>query len=743
VNFARAHKVAVYLVAWCAYLALVMSGELSDLVVAASILGIIASWWWEAPRVKVERWTRVWSALGLGVFAYSVFAFIAGGDLVLIGAELLLFLLVAKLFGRRASRDYQQVYILSFLMLVAATVLNSEVSFGIFFLGFVVASTWALILIHLRREMKDNFLVRHADGAASQPVQVARLLASRRIVGPAFFAGTGAISVVVFVGAVLLFLAVPRIGFGLFFAKSRGGVHLTGFSDGVRLGGHGLIKNDDTVVMRVEVGGEYRGRSAPYLHWRGAAFDRYAGGQWTRSAEAPDTRRRPHMRDGQLLHYLQYDTDRDPLIRSDVPWFADRMRRAVRQDIYLEPLGYDVLFGASMPIAFRVDAGARPPRFRDERNDEFRFPHSAGIKYTVYSLPDSPPPTELRAAHGELPPGYGVYLQVPDAIGRDVRNLAGDITRSARSDYEKVLAVESYLRENFTYTLEMASPGGREPLEFFLLERKKGHCEYFSSAMAILLRIAGVPTRNVNGFLGGEWNEYSDYIAVRAGDAHSWVEVYFRGVGWVTFDPTPAAEIDQMGRGGGGLLDRLGRLTDTLRFKWFKWVIEYDLERQLGFFRRIGDFFKGGASKALGARWRGLREWARAHRVAAGLTGGAFAAVVIAIVLVRRRRRGHGEGSDRAPRRRDRDPVSQTYLAALRTLGRRGFPRGTSATPREHARSLVGAGAPGAAALTELCELYYAAEWSGVPSDEPARQRAQLLSSQIQDALRNVKKRKR
>jgi transglutaminase-like putative cysteine protease len=733
VNFARAHKVAVYLVAWCAYLALVMSGELSDLVVAASILGIIASWWWEAPRVKVERWTRVWSALGLGVFAYSVFAFIAGGDLVLIGAELLLFLLVAKLFGRRASRDYQQVYILSFLMLVAATVLNSEVSFGIFFLGFVVASTWALILIHLRREMEDNFLVRHADGAASQPVQVARLLASRRIVGPAFFAGTGAISVVVFVGAVLLFLAVPRIGFGLFFAKSRGGVHLTGFSDGVRLGGHGLIKNDDTVVMRVEVGGEYRGRNAPYLHWRGAAFDRYAGGQWTRSADAPDTVRQFFRGN----HHLRYDLGYAPPDQLEA-----RLARSVKQEIYLEPLGYDVLFGASMPAAFRIDTGYRTPRFRDERNDEFRFPHSAGIKYTVYSLPEQPAVSRLRAASGELPPGYGVYLQVPDAIGREVRNMAKDITRHARSDYEKVLAVESYLRENFTYTLEMASPGGREPLEFFLLERKKGHCEYFSSAMAILLRLADVPTRNVNGFLGGEWNEYSDYIAVRAGDAHSWVEVYFRGVGWVTFDPTPAAEIDQMGRGGGGLLDRLGRLTDTLRFKWFKWVIEYDLDRQLGFFRRIGDFFKGGASKALGARWRGLREWARANKVAAGVTGSVLAAVVIAIVLVRRRRRGGGDGSGRAPRRRDRDPVSQTYLATLRTLGRRGFPRGASATPREHARSLVGAGAPGAAALTELCELYYAAEWSGVPSDEKAQGRAQLLSSQIQDALRNVKKRK-
>ena len=733
-NFARAHKVAVYLVAWCAYLALVMSGELSDLVVAASIVGIIASWWWEAPRVRVERWTKVWSALGLAVFAYSVFSFIAGGDLVLIGAELLLFLLVAKLFGRRTSRDYQQVYVLSFLMLVAATVLNSEFSFGVFFLGFVVASTWALILIHLRREMEDNFLVRHADGAASQPVQVGRLLASRRIVGPGFFAGTGLVSLVVFAGAALLFLAVPRIGFGLFFAKSRGGVHLTGFSDGVRLGGHGVIKNDDTVVMRVEVSGGYGGRRAPYLHWRGAAFDRYAHGQWTRSPEAPDTIRQFHRG----VHHLMYDRGRN------IP-FAEleaQLGQTVRQEIYLEPLGYDVLFGASMPVAFRIDTGGRTPRWRDERNDEFRFPHSAGIKYTVFSDPDPPPARVLRAARGELPPGYGVYLQVPPEIGSEVRDLAMDITRGHHSDYDKAIAVEAWLRENLTYPLEMVSPGGREPLEFFLLERKKGHCEYFSSAMAILLRLAEVPTRNVNGFLGGEWNEYSDYIAVRAGDAHSWVEVYLRGVGWVTFDPTPSASVDQLGRGGGGLLDRLRRMTDTLRFKWFKWIIEYDLDRQLGFFRRIGSLFRGGASKAFGARWRGVREWAKSNRLAAALTTGGLVAAVLAVVLIRRRRRGRGDGGQRATHRRERDPVAQSYLATARTLGRRGFPRGPSVTPREHADSLAGAGAPGAAALAELTELYYTAEWSGRPSDPAARDRARALSAEIQEALKRSRRRK-
>ncbi len=172
------------------------------------------------------------------------------------------------------------------------------------------------------------------------------------------------------------------------------------------------------------------------------------------------------------------------------------------------------------------------------------------------SRPASPPPGVLRRAPRVLPPGYEVYLQLPPEITPRVRALAREIVRGATTDFDKAAAIERYLKEPLSYTLEMQSPRGREPIDFFLFERRKGHCEYFASAMTVLLREVGVPARNVNGFLGGEWNEYDDYIAVRAGDAHSWVEVYFSGAGWVTFDPTPGASVDGLGRGGDSLLDR-------------------------------------------------------------------------------------------------------------------------------------------------------------------------------------------
>ncbi|HKE19507.1 MAG TPA: DUF3488 and transglutaminase-like domain-containing protein, partial [Kofleriaceae bacterium] len=689
-------------------------------------------------------WSWLFTGLGLVAFGYAVLAFLTGGDLVVTGAELLLFLLVAKLFGRRSSKDYQQVYVLSFLMVVAGTALNGEISFGIFFLGYVLTSTWALILLHLRREVEENYLGGAAGagaaggraGTALPPAAGHRLLSSRRVVGARFFAGTGAISLVVFASAAALFLVIPRIGFGLFFSKARSGVNMAGFSDDVRLGGHGVIKDDDTVVMRVELGAPLSGRETSSLHWRGVAFDNYARGEWRRSNHAPLTAKRIAVSGLTVTHTLLYDRDRPEV--DDAALLGDGTIDAMRQEIYLEPLGYDVLFGASMPAAFRVGSsyGERP---RDERNDEIRHGHSTGIRYTVLSRLAPPPADALRRAPSVLPPGYQVYLQLPPEITPRVRALAEEIVRGATTEYDRAVAIERYLRRNLSYTLEMESPRGREPIDFFLFERRKGHCEYFASAMTVLLRAVGVPSRNVNGFLGGEWNEYDDYIAVRAGDAHSWVEVYFSGQGWVTFDPTPASA-GQLVRRGDSLLDRLRRLTDTLRFKWFKWVIEYDLEQQLGFFKSIGQLFRGGASDAMGTRWRGVRSWSDRHRAPVGgaVVGGL---AVAAAALAWRRRRRRAARSPTAHARRDRDPVAALYLGALRGLARRGWPRPPSATPREHARALSRGGAPGAAALEELTELYYAAEY-GDPSATRSREQARQLAAAIDQALRAAPRRR-
>lgn len=748
-RFAVAHKAATYLMVIFAYLAMTTGGTLSPVVSLGGFTAIIASWWWEPPRIRYEKWGWVWTVLSIFALVYSVLTAIVTGDFLGVGAQFLIWLIVAKSYNRRAARDWQQMYLLAFLMLVAGSVLNAELTYGLSFLGFVISSTWALTLFHLRREMEDNLLVKHAADRASERVEVRRILDSRRIVGGRFFVGTAALSFGVFLGAAIVFLALPRVGFG-FFLKSRGGLSLSGFSDGVKLGGHGVIKDDPTVVMRVEIDAKYGGRGAPEIHWRGVAFDKYRDGQWSRTlGRAPTTR--------QTLESWNRPRERRTLLWAEralpVAEIEQLAQTAVKQEIWLDPLDSDVLFGASNPRIVEYARTARRRKLPIESNDEIRLEHGQTIHYTVYSELAPPPIETLRASPaGPLPPSYEIYRensQTPTShppkrpITKRTRDLALQITAPYSNNYDKAMAIQKYLTTNYKYTLELADPGEQEAVDFFLFDRKKGHCEFFASAFAILAREADIPVRQVNGFLGGEWNEYQGYVAVRAGDAHSWDEVFFPDGGsyregtklvpsgrWVTFDPTPPAMRNQLSRGGTGIGARLARFFDTLKFQWSKWVIEYDLSSQMALFKGIGKKLKAAAAAVKGAivdakDWLLARWWA----IAILLLG------IAGIVIVRRKKHVLPLATAGPRRERKRSTVAEIYDAVGKQLGKAGAARETAETPREHAKRLVTRGDPWAADVAALTDLYYAAEW-GQKRDAEAEATAATLGKQIQSALR-------
>jgi len=714
-RFAVAHKAATYLMVSCAYLAMVGSGGVAGPIALAGVVAIAASWFWEPPLIRYERWSWLWTTASVFALVYSILTAVVTGDFLGVGAQFLVWLTVAKAYNRRAARDWQQLYLLSFLMLVAGSVLNADLTYGVCFLGFVIAATWALTLFHLRREMEDNLLVKHAADRASERVEVRRILDSKRIVGGRFFLGTGLLSLGVFLASAAAFLALPRVGFG-FFLKNRGGLTLTGFSESVKLGGHGVLKSDDTVVMRVELESIRGNRDAQPLHWRGIAFDKY----WSVTAEAPftnDTVDYPHT--GSERHTLAWMNAR--------PTLPDRIEEvATRQEVWLEPLDSDVMFGASNPRVFEGSQTVRRPSQKPMHNEELRLAHSQTVHYSVWSQIDPPPAVELRAAANALPPqlqrSYAVYLQIPPEITARTRALAQTITATQTNNYDKATAIVNWLDANTSYTLELKEPGRQEPIDFFLFDRKQGHCEYYASAFAILARLNGIPTRQVNGFYGGEWNEYQGYVAVRAGDAHSWDEVYFPGKGWVTFDPTPPDRDDPLGRGGSGWRARMGRFMDTLRFQWTKWVIEYDLVAQLGLFRDLGSAIKKGAVS--------LKDLIVHH---AWLLASIAGAIVIVVIVRRRRRR---ETDPLAPsaraRPRSRSAIAQAYHRVAKQLAKHGLAREPGVTPHEHASRLA---TPFAADVRELTDLYYAAEWGG-RSDAAAERRAVELAGSITSALR-------
>ena len=252
--------------------------------------------------------------------------------------------------------------------------------------------------------------------------------------------------------------------------------------------------------------------------------------------------------------------------------------------------------------------------------------------------------------------------------------LAAQLTAHARSPLERVEAVVAWLRATHGYTLRLPRPTpGQDPVESFLFETPEGHCEYFASATALLLRGAGVPTRYVNGYLGGEWNDVGHYVAVRDNRAHSWVEAYLPTVGWVRVDATPPLPLTARAA-------RLGQLLDALDFKWSRWVVGYDLSRQLELGRRVA-----GRLGLHGPEPRGER-----GRVPAWL----LVLVAVGSVALAASRvwpaRAARAGAPRRPAPSSGAPVHRLYARALARLARAGLPRHGAETPREYAARVAG-----------------------------------------------------
>jgi hypothetical protein len=175
------------------------------------------------------------------------------------------------------------------------------------------------------------------------------------------------------------------------------------------------------------------------------------------------------------------------------------------------------------------------------------------------------------------------YLETPRNVSPRIRQLAGTVAGEGGGDAGKLAFLTQYYRNGrFAYTTTDL-PAGGDPLDTFLFEKKQGSCEYFASSFALLMRLAGVPSRLVGGYRGGYYNEMGEYYVITDNMAHVWVEVFLSGRGWVMIDPTGFAynysgSDDKSER---GLLGTLSMALDSCSYYWNLAVINYDLDRQL------------------------------------------------------------------------------------------------------------------------------------------------------------------
>jgi hypothetical protein len=276
-------------------------------------------------------------------------------------------------------------------------------------------------------------------------------------------------------------------------------------------------------------------------------------------------------------------------------------------------------------------------------------------------------------------------------LDRRIPELARSFATGSTNDLQRARAIERHLRADFGYTLELPNRETPDPLAYFLFTRRKGHCEYFASSMAVMLRSLEIPARIATGFQSGVYNPVSDLWLIRASDAHSWVEAWIPGRGWTTFDPTPP----DPNPASFALMTRLTLYLDAAETFWQQWVVDYDLSRQgaLAYRMEQGAHRMGlsGFDTLLGLRaaWNRnvigwfLRFWFQLAAVAAVLVGLALgAAPMLRLLRMRRRvervRRGHASVAD----------ATLLYKRMLHLLKRRGYEKPAWFTPAEFAASL-------------------------------------------------------
>jgi protein-glutamine gamma-glutamyltransferase len=645
-SLALLHRRLVCLLALSALAAFAL-GAGASLSVWLTAAALVAGGAWQPEGRTAERIERLAWVAAVAMFAWVVYVFAVGGDILPPILTLLHVLLVGEALRSLETQNDLRLYSLAFALMIAATAYFPGIAFAAAFVAFIVFATLALMVGHLRRQT-ERF-------ATPEP----RLQRS-------FLSFAAAMSGVTVLFAAAIFLAFPRLPHGLL-AQGRvpGGAVMAGFSDEVTLGQHGSrIQPNPGVVFRVEFL-DGAPSSTHDLYWKGRSFDHFDGTRWARSPSMPQAEMSRH---GYLMSWG------GPL-------------RAYR--IYGGPPGARVLFGLHPVLDVRAGPALRPTftATGDIETSGWDTP-----VYTAYSAAGAPSAETLRSLPEGPSPAGRRYLQLPPLRGA-VLQLADSLTRDHATRYDRARAVEQWLQHEFRYTLDLPRSRAEATIDAFLLERRAGHCEYFSTAMVMLLRAAGIPARNVTGFMGAERGRHGDYLAVTGNNAHSWVEVWFSGVGWVPFDPTPAAGREEtLASTPGSMLWPLKLWFDGVQHQWHKWVLDYNLTKQLAVLQGVRDVFERAPDERAG------RSLPRPHLAIVWVLAG----LAIGYVLLRLVR---GWAPERL------SPESRLYRALRGVYTKRGFPVSESQPPLAMLERLRAAGAPGVDDAERLVELYLRARF--------------------------------
>jgi hypothetical protein len=567
-DFNTYFRTSSYAMIAVAMLSLTVAGGLHYIIAIVFAGLMIGSW-----RLEGKRW-QLSERTGLVIVVFSIPLFFldwqfqkalgepAGRLGVNALAHLIAFLSAIKLLQVKSDRDWVFLYLISFFEVLLA----AGLSFSPAFLGtlslYLLCALSTVIAFEIRKATRAVKLVETRLLVPPDSSVFKRLARRRRktnVEANRLPLTAFVLLCFIFLLAFPLFLVAPRAGSPIISRADGGMSGFIGFSENVALGDIGTLKRNDRVVMRVRLDDAQSGR-IKRLRWRGVALDEFTGRSWRKSAAAKVTEHKTSERGS-----FRIGTTEAP-------------HRLVMQTVFLEPIDSAVLFAAPQPILVQGDF----PFLRIDAEGSVQFRPHEGDRFIYKALSDvsEPDADELRSDRRPYSSAFERYRELPDRLDPRIANLAREIVINARARnrYDAAVAIEAELRNNYGYSLDRRA-SGEDPLADFLFNVRRGHCEYFSTSMAVMLRTVGIASRVVNGFLPGEYNEAADAYTVRQSDAHSWVEVYFpESNSWVTFDPTPPA-----GQGSAlhsGVTAMLRKYAEALELVWFQYVVGYDQQEQ-------------------------------------------------------------------------------------------------------------------------------------------------------------------
>jgi transglutaminase-like putative cysteine protease len=749
--------------------------------------------------VRRERW--VLPNLGANILALIALLF-AGGEWLqgemtsdqeavmlerlVAGTHLLVYLMWIVLFQQKTTKHYWWMFALSLLQVAVGAVLTESGTYGFLLVVYLFTAIWTLSLFTLqlaRQEMK-----RPADTAAAslsvaglavvkphgadpgvrsilQPSRVvwennARGWSQHRVdlrfvVGAC---GTAFASIGV---AMLFFMLVPRFWIGQLPSVRNGArdslvTRMTGFSDEVELGSMGQIleSNERVLFLRIfnadgdelDVARYARNLGHDEPLFRGAVLGVYENGRWVAG------------RMGAERHISKRVTSRNQL---------------VRQEFRITLTNTKYLFAMHPIRGCRVrgeDHWASYKRFSAMLRRDEQESNPAVVEYTIHS-----PPSVATTGHPVLPlfknldgtlgrPSKQMLAQCrhfPNENGRLSRlqtlaqRIAGYDPESDEQPSQREMArrLEAHLRDSGDYGYSLDSSivnANDDPVEDFLFNRKQGHCEYYATALALMLRAVDIPSRLVNGFKGGGVNRLTGEFYVEQRHAHAWVEALIDG-GWVTLDATPAAARSESVAGLAPAILSWNDLLNTLKEQWSASFVSMDVDKQQRQFygpikntlAATWDSLKGDGD-ALGGDRGSLREFLASPKNWFSWQGGLATAVILstmllAVWLVRKLWTSRGTTQSSGRRNRTVEQVRVEFYERFRRLcSALGLVRSESETEREFLVALNGEfqAELSAAGLErvpgDLVDSFYAVRFGGRRIDVELQQRVDSQLSALE-----------